>query len=354
MLKGFWSEHMDTCGDVRLSGPKVSVIITAYNRKEFLEQAIESILIQDMDPSVLEIIVVSNFELDSNLTSMGIKISSIVMEGTIGEFLYAGIRVSKSDLIAFLDDDDVFKPGKLRAVIDIFAENHDLCYYHNAPEYLNKYMEHINYVRLVESISNHSSESKLVVDIRSNIKSIKSAIDFNGDFNISCISIRRQSYLEYLPLLKQITSCQDGFFFWAAILLGGRMIIDGSKLTGYRVHSLNVSGSINFENKVNEIEKEIYTYDLFMSYIGQLNAQDDLYSYVRKWLLLYKLEHMLIANIFQEVPRNIIFNRFLELLRIGSDYSNALKYRIAVLTAIRILNAGLAQRIYMKLRSIQT
>jgi glycosyltransferase involved in cell wall biosynthesis len=342
---------MDACGDVILSNPKVSVIITAYNRREFLEQAIESVASQDIDPALVELIVVTNFELDSNLFSKGIKISSIVMDGTIGEFLYAGVIASKSDVIAFLDDDDIFKLGKLRAVIDIFAENPDLCYYHNVPEYLNKYMERINYTRLVERRSYHFSDSKLVVDVRNNLKSIKAAIDINGDFNLSCIAVRRESYLEYLPLLKQITSCPDGFFFWAAIILGERMIIDGRKLTGYRVHNLNISGSINFENKVKEIEREIHTYDLLLSYIGKSDTQDDLYSYVGNWLFLYKLEYILISYIFQEVQKNTIFNRLIKLLSIRGDYSNALKYRIAVLLVIRLLNAELARKIYMKFRS---
>ena len=337
-----------------LSNPKVSVIITAYNRKEFLEQAIESVVTQDVDPSVIEIIVVSNFELDSNLISKRIKISSIFMDGTIGEFLYAGVQASKSDLIAFLDDDDIFKPGKLRSVIEIFAENQELCYYHNAPEYLNTNLERINYARLVERKSQQSFDSKLVVDVRTNLKSIKAAIDFNGDFNLSCISLRRESYLESMPLLKQITSCQDGFFFWSAILLGARLIIDGRKLTGYRVHSLNVSGSINFENKVKEIEKEVHTYNLFLNFIVQLNTQDDLNSYVRNWLILYKLEYVLIANIFEEVPRTTILKRLIELLSIGNEYSNALKYRITALTVIRLLSAELSRKIYMKLSSRRT
>ena len=77
---------------VSLSSPKVSVVITAYNRKQFLSQAIESIAKQEIDRSEFEVIVVSNFELDDSLFNEGIAISSIVMDGTVGEFLYSGVK----------------------------------------------------------------------------------------------------------------------------------------------------------------------------------------------------------------------------------------------------------------------
>ncbi len=42
--------------------PFISVIITAYNRREFLKHAVRSVLNQTLDKGLYEIIVVKNFK----------------------------------------------------------------------------------------------------------------------------------------------------------------------------------------------------------------------------------------------------------------------------------------------------
>ena len=44
-----------------MNNPYISVIISAYNRKDFIMKAIESALDQDIDKSKYEIIVIKNF-----------------------------------------------------------------------------------------------------------------------------------------------------------------------------------------------------------------------------------------------------------------------------------------------------
>ncbi|MGC8544043.1 MAG: glycosyltransferase, partial [Vulcanisaeta sp.] len=41
--------------------PFISVVITAYNRREFLKYAVKSVINQTLDKSLYEIIVVKNF-----------------------------------------------------------------------------------------------------------------------------------------------------------------------------------------------------------------------------------------------------------------------------------------------------
>ena len=329
-----------------MSNQKISIVITAYNRKQFLSQAIESIAKQEKDRSELEVIVVSNFELDDSLFKGDIAISSIVMDGTVGEFLYAGVNAAKFDVIAFLDDDDIFLPGKLNAVTEIFTENQDLCYYHNALEYLDINLNHKDYTRLVERKSSLHSDIDINFDIITNLKSIKAAIDMNGDFNLSCISIRRETYLRYLPLLEQIKGSTDGFFFWTGVFSGGKMMIDHRKLTGHRIHNLNTSASLNYDRKIEEINRQLYTFDLLLNFVEQSNFPSYTITYIKWWITLYKLEYSLIKYIFEDVPRITIFRSLIDLLTIGAEYSNTLKYRISALSIVRLISAKLARSIY--------
>jgi hypothetical protein len=305
---------------------------------------------QNLDYSELELIIVSNFEIDAGILDSEAKPSSIVIDGTIGEFLYAGVKAAKFDLISFLDDDDIFMPGKLKAVREVFEENRGLCYYHNALEYFDKNLKPIDYVRLVERKSRTFSKNRVCVDIKSNHKSIKAAIDLNGDFNLSCISIRKETFSKYLPLLKQIKGSTDSFFFWSSAISLEQLMLDDRKFTGYRVHNLNVSGSINIEKKVKEINKQIYTYDLLLNLIGQSNNYDYLNKYLSKWVLLYKLEYILTSYIFQNVSRISKLKTLIELLKIGDGHSNALKFRISALSLISILCVSLAQKIYWRIK----
>ena len=68
--------------------PYVSVIITAYNRKEFLLNAIKSVLNQRLDKKYYEIIVIKNFR-DKNIDDFikDKKIKEILIEGTMGLFI---------------------------------------------------------------------------------------------------------------------------------------------------------------------------------------------------------------------------------------------------------------------------
>ncbi|MCW1293277.1 MAG: glycosyltransferase [Candidatus Parvarchaeota archaeon] len=65
----------------------ISVIVTAYNRKEFLLNALKSAVNQTLDRKFYEIIVVKNFndnEIDNYIQQNNIK--EINMDGTVGEF----------------------------------------------------------------------------------------------------------------------------------------------------------------------------------------------------------------------------------------------------------------------------
>ncbi|AAT42890.1 glycosyltransferase [Picrophilus oshimae] len=101
----------------------ISVIITAYNRKEFLLDAVKSALNQTLSKEKYEIIVIKNYN-DDNIDEFLNKnnIKNIIMDGTIGEYLYKGINESKGDIISFLDDDDLFFNNKLEYVYNLFKK----------------------------------------------------------------------------------------------------------------------------------------------------------------------------------------------------------------------------------------
>jgi glycosyltransferase involved in cell wall biosynthesis len=110
---------------------RVSVIIPTYNRRPFLEKAIKSVLQQEYPH---ELIVVDDGSDDGTgqmISTMGGRIRYFYQSnrGPAAARNY-GIQKATCDLIAFLDSDDRFAPGKLAFQADAMARRPDLLVSH--------------------------------------------------------------------------------------------------------------------------------------------------------------------------------------------------------------------------------
>lgn len=107
--------------------PLVSVIITVYNRIEYINQAIESILAQTY--SNYEIIVVddgSSIDIYSSLFKSQEKVFYILQKHKgLAAARNAGISYSKGEYLVFLDDDDLLEPKKLEIEVDELEKRPD-------------------------------------------------------------------------------------------------------------------------------------------------------------------------------------------------------------------------------------
>ncbi len=107
--------------------PKVSVIIPTYNRGGWVTEAIDSVLAQRETFADFETIVVDDGSTDDTqdrLFSYGNRIRVIRQENAgVSAARNAGIRAAAGDLLAFLDSDDYWLPGKLSAQVRFFHEN---------------------------------------------------------------------------------------------------------------------------------------------------------------------------------------------------------------------------------------
>jgi glycosyltransferase involved in cell wall biosynthesis len=104
------------------STPVVSVILPTYNRGWIVKEAIDSVLDQDYDH--YELIVVDDGSTDDTprlLSSYGDRLRVIRKANRgVSAARNTGIRAAKGKLIALLDSDDMWLPGKLSVQIDFF------------------------------------------------------------------------------------------------------------------------------------------------------------------------------------------------------------------------------------------
>ncbi len=106
----------------------LSVIIPTYNRKQKTLEAIQSVIAQSF--SDIEIIVVNDGSTDSTadfLRSQNLPIVLITKSnGGVSSARNAGIDRARGEYIAFLDSDDLWLEGKLKAQLEYFDQHSDI------------------------------------------------------------------------------------------------------------------------------------------------------------------------------------------------------------------------------------
>lgn len=112
-----------------MSGPRVSVVITAYNRPDFLKRAIESVMAQTFRD--FELIIIDDCsprELFSVVEQFGpeIRFHRQEQNGQLSHARNTGVRLARGEFVAFLDDDDEWLPTKLERQMEA-AEGYDAC-----------------------------------------------------------------------------------------------------------------------------------------------------------------------------------------------------------------------------------
>ncbi len=111
--------------------PKVSVVITTYNRVQLLRRAIESALHAGSD---VEVVVVDDYSSDETpevcAQLAGIRYVRLTANHGLAHARNVGIAESSSEFVAFLDDDDLRLPGSLdKQLCRIVADERiALCY----------------------------------------------------------------------------------------------------------------------------------------------------------------------------------------------------------------------------------
>ena len=106
-----------------MNNPTVSVIIPTCGRDAFLSKSLESALFQDIPD--MEIIVADDGALESTRRLCAGYGVSYVTQGRQGPAAARnlGVRNASGDLLAFLDDDDLWPEGSLRRRVERWRED---------------------------------------------------------------------------------------------------------------------------------------------------------------------------------------------------------------------------------------
>jgi glycosyltransferase involved in cell wall biosynthesis len=106
----------------------ISVVIPAYNAERFLGEALDSALSQDPRPA--EILVVDDGSIDETAQIAASFGDSVILlrreNGGIGAARNTGLEHATAEFLTFLDADDVWPPGRLKALGEAFVADDTL------------------------------------------------------------------------------------------------------------------------------------------------------------------------------------------------------------------------------------
>ncbi len=216
-----------------MSRPIVTALIDTYNHERYIEQALASVLGQDVPPDELEILVVDDGSTDATPEILKrfeprVRLLRKTNGGQASAF-NAAIREARGEVVAFLDADDWWAPGKLRAVLEAFESDSALGVAGHG---------------FIEVDSEKGRQSAICPEEgrRFDFHTLEGALPFRFwrcFFGTSRVAIRRSVLKRVLPIPEAMVIEADEYMSTLSIALSNAKLLE-EPLTYYRLHAANL------------------------------------------------------------------------------------------------------------------
>jgi glycosyltransferase involved in cell wall biosynthesis len=213
-----------------MTTPVVTVLIDTYNYGRFIEEAIESVLTQDFPMEQAEILVVDDGSTDetaARVKKYGSRVQYLYKpNGGQASAFNLGFKHAKGEIVAWLDADDYFLPGKLRRVVEEFQR------------YPTSGMLYHSMLKL-ENGSSGLQEFKIVEPFSGFLPDDKQKLLSYEVTGTSAMAFRRKLVEQLLPIPESIRLQADGFPGLLMVLVAP-VIGMSEAFSVYRVHGQNL------------------------------------------------------------------------------------------------------------------
>lgn len=235
-----------------MSTPLVSVLIDTYNHECFIEQAIVSVLEQDVSPAEMEVVVVDDGSTDSTPAIVRKFIPRVrylrKANGGQASAFNVGIPETQGEIVAFLDGDDWWAPTKLRKVVEALAMDSQVGIVGHG---------------ITEVFQNGGQRTELLREIpRFRVNSLEGALAFRlrkSFLGTSRMTIRKELLRRILPVPEGLSIEADEYLFTLSAVLADALILPEA-LTYYRLHGANLYQMAGFVEANIRRKQEVLAY----------------------------------------------------------------------------------------------
>jgi glycosyltransferase involved in cell wall biosynthesis len=212
-----------------MTAPFFSVLIDAYNYGQYVEQAVSSALDQDFPPEEREILVVDDGSTDdtsSRLLRYGSAIRYLHKPngGQASAFNY-GFAQARGTVIALLDADDVWLPGKLARVRRAFEQNPEAGMVYHRLHWWDGAQE--------------AGDDRCFITVSGRVPESRAALLKYPMAATSCLAFRRTALEQLLPVPETLRSQADAYLT-ALIIFIAPVVAAPEYLGKYRLHGANL------------------------------------------------------------------------------------------------------------------
>jgi GT2 family glycosyltransferase len=210
----------------------VTALIDTYNHDAFLARAIESVLSQDTGGAQLDVVVVDDGSTDCTADVVeqfgkGIRYLRKENGGQATAFNQA-LPMAKGDIVALLDGDDFWLPGKLRRVMEAFESDASIGLVGHGIDILNR-----------DGATDRLFTSQAITVSLSTHESAQAFVTLKPLLGTSRMTVRQSVLERVLPVPEELTLEADEWIFTIAAAVAPIRVLDAS-LTCYRMHSGNL------------------------------------------------------------------------------------------------------------------
>lgn len=210
--------------------PFITVLIDTYNHERFIEQAIMSVIEQDIPAEEFEILVVDDGSTDRTkeiVRKFAPRVRLLEKEnGGQASAISFGVAHAKGDLIAFLDGDDVWLPRKLSQSKKQFE---------NVPDAVMVYHKHCFW----DDKTDCTWEPELFFSLSGDILADSRKLLLYSAAPTSSLLFRRQVLERLMPIPDDIWFMADIYLIGTAVCLGPIVGMEDC-LTRNRIHGHNL------------------------------------------------------------------------------------------------------------------
>jgi glycosyltransferase involved in cell wall biosynthesis len=213
--------------------PALSVLIDTYNHERYIEQAIVSAIEQDFPASEYEILVVDDGSTDRTpeiVRKFAPRVRLLRKKnGGQASAFNAGIPETRGEIVAFLDGDDWFAPGKISAVMQALEEYPDVAGVGHGYYDVNEQTH-----ELKARIPRHHHLLHLATS-----EAAREARDSSSFGLMGALTARRSMLDRLTPIPEELIFCADAPVKWGLVASGGVLLLE-QPLFYYRHHSDNL------------------------------------------------------------------------------------------------------------------